>query len=304
MNRGWPADVRSVQPGGGPCVALRMAWGRLRRAWLRRCRPGYVAASLARRETTCPDCSHDVVDGHDLVWVQNVCASRWPPATAVPPFADRFGLVRLGRPELVAATFLGIAAATVLTLLSPWLALLGAVMPGLAVWFFRDPERTTPAAADAVFAPADGVLDDVRSEPGCAFFAGKALRLGIYLSIFDVHVQRCPCTGHARAFDYCRGERTPTIRAGSTDANEQLVTLFTTTAGTPVVVRQIAGPFARRICNVLRTDEPVAAGQRFGLIKFGSRCEVWLPAGHVHDVLPRGTRVRAGETVLARLGSL
>jgi phosphatidylserine decarboxylase len=302
MNRGWPAHVRSVQPGGGP-VATLAAWARgCRRALLRALRPGYVASMARVRLGSCPGCTHGVVDGRDLLWVQNVCGFVLPAAARIEPFRDRFGLVRLARPELAACVGLGIGLAAALWPLSPWLAAAPPLLPLFALWFFRDPARDPPSGRDLVLAPADGRLDDVRYEAACPFFEGPAWRLGIYLSLFDVHVNRAPVHATVERFDYRRGRHARTARRDSADGNEQLVTWFRAAAGgRPVVVRQIAGPAARRICNVLGAGDAVAAGQRFGLIKFGSRTELWLPAGDaVRLEAEPGQRVRGGVTVLAR----
>ena len=300
MNGGWPEFVRGVQPGGGFAVRV-MAWvGRWRRGWLRRFRPRYVAAMAALRDGACPGCPHDVVDGRDVVWVQNVCGIRFPPPHRVSPFRDRFGLVRLGRPELLLATCVGAVVIATALATVPMLALSGALPPLFAAWFFRDPERCAPASSQALLAPADGVLDDVRREASCPFFAGPAWRLGIYLSVFDVHVQRAPIAGRVVAGDYRRGRCVPTKRRGHTDANEQANTTFVDDHGTPVTVRQLAGPFASRIVTVVRVGDVVRAGDRFGLIKFGSRCELFVPVDRVAELrVVVGTRVRAGESVLA-----
>ncbi len=302
MNGGWASEVRSVQPGGGAGAWLARIWGRARRAWLRRLHPHRVAALAAARTGDCPNCSHDVLDGRDLVWVRNVCRVDFLPSHTVSPFRDAFGLVRLGRPELALAALLGLGLAALGFWLLPPLAGLAVLPPAFACWFFRDPERPAPSSRDCVLAPADGVLDDVRQEASCPYFAGPALRLGIYLSLFDVHVQRAPVVGRVGACSFHRGARTRTVRRGHTDGNEHIATTFVTENGTPVAVRQIAGPFASRVCSVLRVGEQLRAGDRFGMVKFGSRCEVWLPAGSLAAVLPRlGSRVRAGVTVLGML---
>ena len=302
MNGGWAANVRCVQPGGGPLPALALRLGRWRRAWLRRWRPGYVARQLAVRTAHCKDCDHDVIDGRDLRWVQNVCGVRFPDAAAWSAFRDRSGLVRLGRGEVLLAAVAAAGLACALAML--WLPLggLGAAPLLFAGWFFRDPERTPPAGEGLLVAPADGVLDDLRDEPDCPFFAGPAVRLGIYLSLFDVHVQRVPLTGMVRRCEYRPGRHVPTVRRGVTDGNEQLLTWFAVAPGLDLVVRQIAGPVARRICSVLAVGERVATGQRFGLIKFGSRVELWLPAAlGARLAVAVGQRLVAGETVLANL---
>ena len=300
MNRGWGANVRSVQPGEG-WVRRLVGFGlSLRRAWLRRLRPAYVQRMAALRTGECPGCAHDVVDGRDLLWVQNVCGYRWPEAQRIAPFRDRFGLVRLGRPELLLSFALAVLVGGALGVWLPWLAPLAAAPFAFTLWFFRDPERVVPAGDFVVLAPADGLVDDLRHEAGCEFFPGPALRIGIYLSVFDVHVNRAPIAGEVVRCEYRPGRKVPTVRRGFTDANEQLVTWFR--GRVPhVVVRQIAGPFARRVCSVLGVGDSVGAGERFGLIKFGSRTEIWLPEdGRLVVGVRVGQRVRGGETVVGR----
>jgi phosphatidylserine decarboxylase len=301
MNGGWAPAVRCVQPGGGLVPSLASWCGRWRRAWLRRWRPDYVAWLHAARTATCADCDHDVIDGRDLLWVQNVCGVRLPAPHLVSPFRDRCGLVRLGRGELLLAAAAGAALAALLAWLWLPLAWLGSAPLLFALWFFRSPPRTPPEEQGLLVAPADGVLDDLRHEAECPFFPGPALRLGIYLSLFDVHVQRIPHHGVVRRSEYRPGRHVPTVRRGVTDGNEQLLTWLTIAPGVDLVVRQVAGPLARRICSVLAAGERVATGQPFGLIKFGSRVELWLPAAFgARLTVAVGQRLVAGETVIAR----
>lgn len=300
--QGWPPQVRCVQPGIGPVARLALGLRRLRRAVRRRLVPGRVAAARAELRGECPGCPHDVVEVADLRWVRNVCGFRAPAGREPLLFADRFGFVRLALPERRVALLASIALALVAWIWMPW-SLPAAAAPWLfTLWFFRDPERHAPVGEGLVLAAADGVLDDIRRESACPFFPGPALRLGVFLSLFDVHVNRAPVDGVAWRFDYRPGVRRATYRIGATDDNEQLLTWLRTDDGLPVVVRQLAGPAARRICCVLRAGERVAAGQRFGLIKFGSRTEVFVPDVPGLQLLARaGQRVVAGETILARL---
>ncbi|MBL8753645.1 MAG: phosphatidylserine decarboxylase [Planctomycetes bacterium] len=299
MNDSPPHAMGSVQPGGGAGALLARVFGRVRRAWLRTFRPGYVAAMARRRVRACPRCVHDVVDGRDLVWVQNVCGVRFPPEDTVSPFRDRFGLVRLGRPELLLAACASVLLGFGLACVSTWLLAAGLVPLAFTAWFLRDPDRRPPAAPDVVLAPADGVLDDVREEPVSPFGTGPALRIGIYLSVFDVHVQRAPSAGRIVSSTYHPGPCVPTWRRGQTDGNAHTRTTWADAVGRVVQVRQIAGPFASRVVSVVRVGDELAAGERFGMIKFGSRCELWLPVAQAARLLvQRGQRVRAGETVL------
>lgn len=300
--RGWSAHVRDAQPGGGLLMWLRRRGGAVRRAFLRCLRPHYAATMQARFSGGCADCPHDLVDGRDLLWVQNVCGRRLPPEHTISPFRDRCGLVRLGRPELAAAAGASAALLAASWFVVPWFAPLALGPLAFALWFFRDPERVPPRDDTLLLSPADGVVDDLREEPFGPFFAEPALRIGIYLSVFDVHVQRAPCAAVVGRCEHRPGRRVPTVRVGVTDANEQLLTWFHRDDGLELGVRQVAGPLARRVCSVLGAGDVVAAGQRFGLIKFGSRCELWVPLAAAGErLLALGQRVRAGETPLMRV---
>jgi phosphatidylserine decarboxylase len=223
--------------------------------------------------------------------------------TADDEFRGTLGFARQGLREVVVTTAIAGGAAAASAFVHPIAALPWIVPPLFSAWFFRDPTRHPPNDATAILAPADGRLDDIREEPSCPFLDGPVVRLGIYLSLFDVHVNRAPFAATGERFEYRPGHRQPTWRVDRTDRNEQFVTwLRHARPPHPVaVVRQIAGPAARRICNWLRHGEHVAAGSRIGLIKFGSRTELFVPQSCGFRVVARrGDRVRAGETVLAR----
>jgi phosphatidylserine decarboxylase len=301
-----PSPIEWVQPGGGPVVALEAAWGRVRRAFLRRFRPGFVARMAALRAGECPGCRHDVVDGRDLELVRNVCGFRFPPDADPFAWRGRLGVARRGLAEIVVIGGPCAVVAAVAWWLAPWLA----VLPGVAcMWivaFFRDPHRAVPTEPGLVLAPADGRVDDVRAVTWCDWLCGPAVRVGIFLSLFDVHLNRAPVAGRVVRVEYRRGTRRATYRVGATDANEQMSTLIQCgePSGIRIRVRQIAGPAARRIVNCARLGDLLARGERFGLIKFGSRTELWLPADPAVELLARpGQRVRAGVSVLARLAN-
>lgn len=224
-----------------------------------------------------------------------------PGVTAAPVVepARRAWRIEPARTLLVRSTVVAGAAAVTLGVVAPWYAPLPLLAPAFVTWFFRDPDRTSPGGPGLVLAPADGKLDDLRREPECPFFAGPAWRIGIYLSLFGVHVNRAPVAGRLERSEHRAGRRVPTVRRGTTDRNEQRVTWFDA-GGVPVVVRQLAGPITRGLVCTLEAGAAVTAGQRFGLIALGSRTELWLPDDDtVRVAATAGSRVVGGVSVLA-----
>jgi phosphatidylserine decarboxylase len=302
----------SVQPGGGFCMNLELAWGRLRRAWLRRFRPGYVRRLAAKRQGHCPDCPHDVIDPRDLKFVRNVCGYWFRPDDDRFQWRGRLGLARAGLAEVVVFSllFLGVGgllgAAAVLLHWAFWLPLAVAVLLWLEViFFFRDPPRRIPADPRAVVSPADGTVTHVDEVAADDFPGGRAFRICIFLSIFNVHVNRVPRTGRVVGVSYFPGEFLDARHADCPVRNEQLWTDLEET-GNPARrfrIKQISGAIARRIVCWLKPGEEVRAGDRCGMIKFGSRTELLLPAGEAMDVQVKvGDKVKGGSTVLLRFG--
>lgn len=171
------------------------------------------------------------------------------------------------------------------------------------VYFFRDPERRVPSDPDLVVSPADGTVMSVREvageAAGTAFTGGTATRVTIFLSIFNVHVQRAPLGGRVDAYDYRPGRYLPAWRDEASSANEQ-ASLGLATAEGPVVVRQIAGLVARRIVTYPREGDSLERGERIGLIRFGSRVDLFLPPDWPVTI-GAGDRVRGGETPVAHI---
>jgi len=169
------------------------------------------------------------------------------------------------------------------------------------LYFFRDPERIPPDVADAVVAPADGKLDiiEIISHPG--FPDGKAIKLGIFLSIFDVHINRAPYSGEVVNIQHQPGQFMNAMDKDSSSFNECNLIELKTRAG-PVCVKQIAGMVARRIVCILKKGDRIDMGQRIGLICFGSRTEIFLPT-RTELKLEVGARVKGGCTLIGILGS-
>jgi phosphatidylserine decarboxylase len=171
-------------------------------------------------------------------------------------------------------------------------------LAGFMAFFFRDPDRHPPIADGAILAPADGRVTEVREEVTDPF-VGAARQVSIFLSPLDVHVNRAAIGGRVVSVDYRPGGFRPAYQPEAAD-NEQSVIALEGPGGR-VVMRQIAGVLARRIVCRVRPGDRLAAGERFGMIKFGSRMDVVMEARSRLRV-GVGDRVRAGETVLAVVG--
>jgi len=175
-------------------------------------------------------------------------------------------------------------------------ALVPLFLAAFFLWFFRDPERVIPAEGGAVVSPADGKVTAVSSVEanGCA-----RTRISIFLSVFDVHVNRSPIAGVITKLEYRHGRFRNALSAASAVENEQNI-VTVEGDGHTVVFKQIAGVLARRIVFTKRLGDRVERGERVGLIKFGSRTDVLLdPAADIHVTV--GDRVRGGASVLAHL---
>jgi phosphatidylserine decarboxylase len=171
------------------------------------------------------------------------------------------------------------------------------------VYFFRDPQRVTPTYPGVVVAPADGRIVSVATAvPPADLGLGPApmLRISIFMSVFDCHVNRSPVLGRIERIVYHEGLFLNASLDKASEDNERNALIITTPEGTRVAVVQIAGLIARRIVRFVNDGQALAAGQRIGMIRFGSRADVYLPAGTV-ALVGEGQTAIAGETVLAEL---
>lgn len=162
------------------------------------------------------------------------------------------------------------------------------------LWFFRDPARTIPDTPGLVVSPADGKVTEVAP---IRTTDGDRIRLSIFLSVFDVHVNRAPIEGVIRHIEYRKGEYLNALDPASAERNEQSV-ITMQGQGCVITIKLIAGLLARRIVLFHREGATLKRGQRIALIKFGSRCDLLLPAD-AHVRVERGQHVKGGETILA-----
>jgi phosphatidylserine decarboxylase len=198
-----------------------------------------------------------------------------------------------------------VAAAITLLIRRRWhtAGLIAAIVTAWCAWFFREPRRVTPARRGIAVAPADGTIAAI--EPAAApaeLDPGSAplTRVSIFLSLFDVHVQRIPINGVVRRVVYRRGAFLSADLDKASEANERNSVLLRDSDGRDVIVVQIAGLIARRIVCSIRAGDTATAGSTYGLIRFGSRVDLYVPAEST-ILVERGQRAVGGETVLAEL---
>jgi len=176
---------------------------------------------------------------------------------------------------------------------------------GWVVWFFRDPDRQVPKEEGVFVSPADGVVLDVIHRDGDTPGGAGSVFISIFMSIFNVHVNRSPCDGRVVDVSYKSGCFFNAGGSRASERNEAVTTVLACTSGEKeyrITIRQVAGAIARRIINTLTRGRQVRRGERIGMIKFGSRLEITIPGELVGEVLVSpGRHVRAASTILARL---
>lgn len=179
---------------------------------------------------------------------------------------------------------------------SMWIAAIPVLFALFFLWFFRDPERPIPAGPGEIVSPADGVITEA---DWIETAAGSRFRISVFLNVFDVHVNRSPVAGTVKVVEYREGAFLNAMKPESGLLNEQTLVVIDA-GGYEVSYKQIAGLLARRIVCKVKVGDRLERGQRVGMIKFGSRTDVLMPA----EAVPRvrtGMRVKGGSTVLAVL---
>ena len=323
-----PPEFVNIQPGGGRVMSLELAWGNVRRWYLRTFRRGYVERMADCRQGDRNPAPHPILDPRDAKFYENQ-PGGWHWNAEDDPFAWRnhLGFARWGLAELLVFSVLWFAPLILWAAVFGWrddlslaeyvdghvtfesvLFWFGVVslVPGaLCVWFFRDPTRAIPDEPGAVVSPADGLVVDVSKLDYHPVLEGPAVRVGIYLSIFNVHVNRWPQTARVVGIDYHPGKYLDVRNADSVTENEQAHIRLETTDpadGPPrrMVLHAIAGAVARRIVCVLKPGDVKPRGAKIGMIKLGSRTELLMPDEPGLMIRVKvGQKVFGGKSVLA-----
>jgi phosphatidylserine decarboxylase len=304
-----PQAPSSDQPGGfGIFVRIELLWGRIRRALLRRFCPGHVQRWTALRQGHCEEHANDVIDPRDLKFIRCTCGYTFDPAVDVYRRRESMGFARYGYAELVGYSVilgLGSTVGSVLAALYGWpffiLSTICVIFWIEVIWFFRDPVRAIPADPTLALSPADGVVTDVEviDEPG---IGPQSLRISIFLSVFNVHGNRVPRHSRVDKVSYFKGRFLDARHKDCAKQNEQLwLDLIDVASNTRFRVKQVSGAIARRIVCWVRLNEELPAGERYGMIKFGSRTDLIVPNSAIEGPLVKaGDRVRGGITPLMK----
>jgi phosphatidylserine decarboxylase len=301
-------QVKTIQPGSGWVMRGELAWGNVRRWWLRTMRPGYVAKMRALRTGQQGGCPFDPIDPRDVKYYQNQSTFRW--ARQDDPFRwrDSLPFVRAGLAELIwiGGFFVALTALAMWPALSQgglwWLLVLPpAVVTLLILWFFRNPNRRIPSAPGLVISPADGKVVAINEidDPDI----GPAVEFGIFLSIFNVHVNRSSIAGKVIGLRYRPGKFLNALRPESARENEHLELRLQQTEAPYrfIKIRQITGAIARRIVCWVAPGDDLERGEIFGMIKLGSRTELVVPRTADLEIECKiGDKVQAGSSLMAR----
>ncbi len=218
----------------------------------------------------------------------------------------RIRFAKYGRREIAVVLAFSAAAAAAMVLTLPtflwWFVLLPVFLSSLVLYFFRNPERDIPTEGGVLVAPADGYVTDVETCMEDECLGEEAGRVSIFLSALDVHLNRAPCDGTVEEIRYRKGSFFNALRKRSAQENERNdVCIRISENGERLLVRQIAGVLARRIVCDCREGKRVERGQIIGMIKLGSRTDLFVPARlNVEFLVGVGDHVRAGETVIGR----
>jgi phosphatidylserine decarboxylase len=300
-----PDNITSVQPGSGFCYRLELMWGRLRRCWLKTMRRGYVRRMAELRTGSADGAPHEILDPRDLKYARNQCTCDWPVEADRFRWREKIPLARWGLAETIIMSTPLVVLAVLPGVLWPafwWTGVAPLVVFGWVLYFFRDPRRRIPSGEGVFVAPADGTIAEVEKVDHDDFIGCSAVRIGVFLSIFNVHINRAPSDSRVIELRYSPGLFLNALNPESAIKNENMwIALEEEHAPhRRIVVRQIAGLIARRIVCNLRSGESLKVGQQFGMIKLGSRTELIVPDEPGLSIeVEVGQKIKAGATIMA-----
>jgi phosphatidylserine decarboxylase len=195
------------------------------------------------------------------------------------------------------------SASVLLLMLSKIVAMIGFILTAFVIWFFRDPKRNTPQDSNSVISSADGkvcLIDEAYPPKEVPIEAIKMKRICVFMNVLNVHVNRSPIAGRAEQIIYKEGQFLNASLDKASDKNERSSLVLSSETGTKIVIVQIAGLIARRILSFISPNDQLSQGERFGLIRFGSRVDIYMPLDAVEQCKV-GEKVIAGESILAIL---
>ncbi|MCW5199572.1 phosphatidylserine decarboxylase family protein [Desulfobulbus sp. F1] len=208
--------------------------------------------------------------------------------------ASEFSVAKEGFPFILFCGFIALICAILQYRIA---AFTGLTITAFVTWFFRDPERTLPEGENAVVSPADGKVIRVEEMFDDRFLHQEVLRISIFMNVFNVHVNRIPCAGRVRRVLFQPGRFYAADQDKAALHNEHCALVVSTASGQEYAAVQIAGLIARRIVCRAEPGDQVRTGERYGLIRFGSRVDLYLPKGS-EAAVKVGQKVKSGETVL------
>src|SRR3989339_433884 len=249
-----PGNITSVQPGGGACFQAELLWGRWRRWYLKHIRPGYVRRMADLRQGDCDGAPHEILDPRDLKDCSNQVRCFWREADDPFRWRDRLPFARWGLAELQLMGWPLLALSVLAGCYQWYLVPIPAILLGFVLYFFRDPPRRVPQEPGILVSPADGKIVEITRLERDDVLGGPAVRIGVFLSIFNVHLNRSPAEARVIALRYHPGKFLNALNPASARDNESMWIGLEETSPPHrrLVVRQIAGAIARRIVCALR----------------------------------------------------
>ena len=299
-----PEMIGSIQPAGGFCMRIELLWGYLRRFLLRIFRRGYVRRMAASRLGERNPAPHAMLDSRDAKFYRNQPGCYyWSADDDRFTWRGRLPFIREGLAEIIIFTILFLAVGIGLWFLFWPLIVVPALLELEVVSFFRNPARTIPSQPGLLVSPADGTIDLIEEIDHDPLLDGPAVRIQIFLSVFNVHINRSPLAGQVVSIHYKHGKCVSATRLESAEINAQLELVLEETAAPHRLIRmrQITGMVARRIVCWSSPGQLLERGEQFGMIKLGSRTELVLPLEDGLQLqVAKGDKVQAGITVMAR----